>query len=131
MGHSVEAGYPYYPGVGRTGEDGCKGVYHQVMPKDISAEDLAERRFRRAFRILDWKLDVRDRTNSTPGKGWVGDLLDGVDYAGEDSFGPADDPIASDASVQYYYIEFGEFGKEAMRGTLDGTEEGEVEFFGV
>lgn len=65
------------------------------------------------------------------GEGRVGDLLDGVDDAGEDGFGPVDGPGAGDAGIEDYDVEFGECGEEALGGVLNGAEEGEVELGGV
>jgi len=54
-------------------------------------------------------------------------LLDGVDDAFEDGFGPVDGPGAGDAGVEDYDVKFGECREEALGGVLDGGEEGEVE----
>jgi len=106
-------------------------VYEEVVPKDIGAEDLTERRFWCALPILGWYLRFCNRPDEAAGEGWVGDLLDRVDYAGKDSFGPVDDPITGDSGVQDYYIERGEFGEKPLRSILDGGEEGEIELLGV
>ena len=113
-GCGFDAGHAYYARVGGTGEKGREGVYEEVVPEEIGTEDLPERRLWRAFFIVGWQLGFRNCTDGSPGESWVGDGLDGVNDADEEGFGPVDDPIAGDAGIQDYYIDFGKFREEAL-----------------
>ena len=107
------------------------------MTEDVGAEDLAEGGFLpflvcvAAVGFRGWELWLGGGAKAVDIEGWVGDCVDEVDGRQPERLRPIDANMVRDARVEDEDIEFGHNVPDALGDIVDGTEDGEVDLFGV